>query len=156
MQLPNGDRAIVPIEKLHDYCLNPIHRVGGHKAHVFESMLGLTVAHAEVLQQRLLAVARTGEAVLGMQNAYGQRYNVLAFIYGGGRMQAYRVETTVAQDGTLTLSNLPLRAGEAVEVIILVQPSAMRGHQRYPLRGMPVRYIDPTEPVAPADWEAAQ
>ena len=70
-------------------------------------------------------------------------------------MQAYRVETTVAQDGTLTLSNLPLRAGEAIEVIILVQPSAMRGHQRYPLRGMPVRYIDPTEPVAQADWEAA-
>ena len=71
-------------------------------------------------------------------------------------MQAYRVETTVAQDGTLTLSNLPLRAGEAIEVIILVQPSAMRGHPRYPLRGMPVRYLDPTEPVAQADWEAAQ
>ena len=71
-------------------------------------------------------------------------------------MQAYRVETTVAQDGTLTLSNLPLRAGEAIEVIILVQPSATRDHQRYPLRGMPVRYIDPTEPVAQADWEATQ
>jgi hypothetical protein len=84
------------------------------------------------------------------------RYNVLAFIYGGGHMQAYRVETTVAQDGTLTLSNLPLHAGEAVEVIILVQPSAMRGRQRYPLRGTPIRYIDPTEPVAQADWEAAQ
>ena len=63
MQLPNGERAIVPIEKLRDYCLNPTHRVGGHKAHVFESVLGL-------------AVARTGEAVLGMQNAYGQRYIV--------------------------------------------------------------------------------
>ena len=71
-------------------------------------------------------------------------------------MQAYRVETTVAQDGTLTLSNLPLRAGEAVEVIILVQPSVMLRHQQYPLRGMLVRYIDPTEPVAQADWEAAQ
>ena len=70
-------------------------------------------------------------------------------------MQAYRVETIVAQDGTLTLSNLPLRAGETVEVIILVQPSGVLGHQRYPLRGMPVCYIDPTEPVAEADWEAA-
>src|SRR5207248_10655969 len=38
--------------------------------------LGLTVAHAEILQQRLLAMARTGEATLGMQNAYGQRYIV--------------------------------------------------------------------------------
>jgi hypothetical protein len=70
-------------------------------------------------------------------------------------MQAYRVETTVAQDGTLTLSNLPLRAGESVEVIILVQPSVTPGHQQYALRGMPVCYSDPTEPVAQADWEAA-
>jgi hypothetical protein len=76
MQLPNGERAVVPIEKLHDYCLHPTHRVGGHKAHVFESVLGLTAAHAEDLRQRLLAAAQTGEAVLGMQNAYGQRYIV--------------------------------------------------------------------------------
>ena len=76
MKLPNGERAVVPIEKLRDYCLNPIHRVGGHKAHVFESVLGLRVAQAAELQQRLLAVAQTGEAVLGMQNAYGQRYMV--------------------------------------------------------------------------------
>ena len=76
MQLPNGEHAIVPIEKLRDYCLHPTHRVGSHKAHVFESVLGLTAAHAEDLQQRLLTVARTGEAVLGMQNAYGQRYTV--------------------------------------------------------------------------------
>jgi len=62
--------------RMNFHCLNPIHRVGGHKAHVFESVLGLTIAHAEALQQRLWAVARTGEAVLGMQNAYGQRYIV--------------------------------------------------------------------------------
>ena len=76
MKLPNGERAIVPIEKLGDYCLYPTHRVGSHKAHVFESVLGLTAAQAEELQQWLLAVARTGEAVLGMRNAYGQRYIV--------------------------------------------------------------------------------
>ena len=76
MKLPNGARAIVPLEKLQDYCLNPTHRVGSHKAHVFESVLGFTAAHAEELQQRLLAVAQTGEAVRGMQNAYGQRYIV--------------------------------------------------------------------------------
>ena len=74
MQLPNGARAIVPIEKLRDYCLNPTHRVGGHKAHVFASVLGVTAAHAETLQQQLLSVAQSGAAVLGMQNAYGQRY----------------------------------------------------------------------------------
>jgi hypothetical protein len=71
-------------------------------------------------------------------------------------MQAYRVETILEQDGTLTLSNLPLRAGEAVEVIILVQPPGLVSHQRYPLRGMSVYYNEPTEPVALEDWEAAQ
>jgi hypothetical protein len=71
-------------------------------------------------------------------------------------MQAYRVETILEQDGTLTLSNLPLRAGEAVEVIILVRPPGLVHHQRYPLRGTSVYYNEPTEPVAPEDWEAAQ
>jgi hypothetical protein len=69
-------------------------------------------------------------------------------------MQAYRVETKVQQNGTLTVQNLPLRAGDDVEVIILVrhpttQPSA------YPLRGLPVQYVDPTEPVAEHDWDTA-
>jgi hypothetical protein len=36
-------------------------------------------------------------------------------------MQAIRVETVVLQDGTLTVENLPLQAGDSVEVIILVQ-----------------------------------
>jgi hypothetical protein len=71
-------------------------------------------------------------------------------------MQAYRFETTVQQDGALTVSNLPLQAGEAVEVIILVQSSAARRQSLYPLRGTPITYIDPTEPVAQADWEAAR
>ena len=71
-------------------------------------------------------------------------------------MQAYRIETTLTQDGTLTVSNLPLRAGEAVEIIILVQPPASAGHPQYPLRGTPIQYREPTEPVAQADWEAEQ
>ena len=33
-------------------------------------------------------------------------------------MQAYRLETVVQKDGTLTLSNLPLKAGSNIEVII--------------------------------------
>ena len=68
-------------------------------------------------------------------------------------MQAYRVETEIQQNGTLTLENLPLRAGEAVEVIILVRPPTNQ-ESRYPLRGLPVQYIEPTEPVAEQDWEA--
>jgi hypothetical protein len=71
-------------------------------------------------------------------------------------MQAYRVELTVQQDGMLTLENLPLQAGQDVEVIIIVQSAVAQPQNPYPLRGLPVTYSNPTEPVAQADWDAAQ
>jgi hypothetical protein len=70
-------------------------------------------------------------------------------------MQAYRIETTVVQARTLTLSHLPLRAGETVAVLIVVQPSGILDRQRYPVRGTPIRSSDPTAPVAQADGAAA-
>lgn len=69
-------------------------------------------------------------------------------------MQAYRIEAEVQQNGTLTVKNLPLRAGETVEIIILVRPP-LNQTLPYPLRGLPVEYHQPTEPVAEQDWEAA-
>ncbi len=71
-------------------------------------------------------------------------------------MIAHRVEAVLKQDGTLTLENLPFHAGEAVEIIILAQPAHSQQQKRYPLRGTPVRYEQPTEPVALDEWDAAQ
>jgi len=71
-------------------------------------------------------------------------------------MQAYHVQTAVANDGSIKLNNLPFRAGESVEVIVLTRLSASPQQNPYPLRGTPITYIDPTEPVAQTDWEAAQ
>jgi hypothetical protein len=70
-------------------------------------------------------------------------------------MEAVRVETTIQQSGVLTLHDLPLQAGEAVEVIILVKSLERATRVTYPLRGKPVTYVDPTEPVADGDWESA-
>ena len=70
-------------------------------------------------------------------------------------MQAYRLVTTLTQNSTLILHSLPFKAGESVEVIILAKTSASSAN-RYPLRGLPVTYVSPTEPVAQADWEIAQ
>jgi hypothetical protein len=69
---------------------------------------------------------------------------------------AHRIETTLQQDGTLTLEHLPFRAGQSVEVIILPQPRAAQAENPYPLRGTPIRYERPTEPVAQEEWEALQ
>lgn len=69
-------------------------------------------------------------------------------------MQTYHIETVIQQDGTLILDHLPLKAGAIIQVIIQVQPGVSSHSDRYPLRGMPVLYLNPTEPVAESDWSA--
>ncbi|MBC8183984.1 hypothetical protein H8E88_23055 [candidate division KSB1 bacterium] len=69
-------------------------------------------------------------------------------------MQAYRTQTKLGKDKNLILENLPFHPSESVEVIILSQSYSTANKNHYPLRGKPVHYIDPTEPVATEDWEA--
>ncbi len=76
MKLPGGNRAFVDQAKLTDYCLNPDHPRGQHKARVFAAVLGLTAAMAEDLQNQLLEAARYEEAVSGDNDSYGHRYSV--------------------------------------------------------------------------------
>jgi hypothetical protein len=82
MQLPNGDQAIVDIFKLREYCLNPIHPRGRHKARVFAAVLGLTAADAEQLQRALLDAARSGDAIPNEHDAFGQRYAIDFLMHG--------------------------------------------------------------------------
>jgi hypothetical protein len=74
MLVPNSEYAIVDIRKLRDYCLNPEHDDGKHKARLFSSILGMTTDDAEGLQEILLEVIKTHEAQLGRQDEFGQRY----------------------------------------------------------------------------------
>jgi hypothetical protein len=74
MKLPGGERALVEVAKLQDYCLNHQHPRGRHKARVFASALGFTDADADVLRQTLLRAAREGEAQQTDRDDYGQRY----------------------------------------------------------------------------------
>ena len=71
-------------------------------------------------------------------------------------MNVHRVETTVAKDGTLTLTNLPFHAGDAVEVLILPRAQKRSEQERYPFHGKPIQYVNPTDPVAEEDWAALQ
>ncbi len=70
-------------------------------------------------------------------------------------MQAHRAETTLSEDGVITLRDIPFRHGESVEVIVLPSAAVAASGARYPLRGAPVTLLAPTEPVGDADWEAA-
>lgn len=75
MKLPNSEMAVVDIQKLRAYCLNPHHARGRHKARVFASA-GIQESDAEEIRTALLRAAREAEARPGIRNAYGQRYTV--------------------------------------------------------------------------------
>ena len=64
---------------------------------------------------------------------------------------AHRMEVVLSEDGKLALDNLPFRAGQAVEVIVLPLTTAAAPAGR-PLHGMVLQYDQPTAPVAEADW----
>lgn len=66
---------------------------------------------------------------------------------------AHRIEAVLLEDGKLSLDNLPFRAGQTVEVILLpaLRPAAPAGQS---LRGTVLRYDRPTDPAAEADWGA--
>jgi hypothetical protein len=88
VKLPNAVHAFVDVAKLRDYCLNPNHPRGRHKARVFLAALGLTAAHAGDLRDALLAAAQTEDATLGDRDEYGKRY-VLDFLMMDPARQAH-------------------------------------------------------------------
>ena len=76
MKPPNGAAAIVEISKLRDYCLDPYHPRGRHKARVFQSTLGISQVDAEWLRAALIAAVVEADAVEGASDENGDRYTV--------------------------------------------------------------------------------
>jgi hypothetical protein len=72
MKLPNAENAVVDIEKLRDYCLNPNHPEGKHKARVFQGRLAIGREDAELLRERILGIILTAEATEQPKTAYGR------------------------------------------------------------------------------------
>ncbi len=74
MKLPNWERAHIDDQKLVNYCLNPGHPEGRHKARVFYAVLGLRQDDWLVLKVALLhAVEHEPAEVSGGKN-YGTLY----------------------------------------------------------------------------------
>lgn len=76
MPLSNAEQAVVEIRKLREYCLDPTHPRGKHKARVFESALGLTRDDAELLRSALLTAIREEKAERLFEDEHGTRYRV--------------------------------------------------------------------------------
>jgi len=98
MKIPNNKNAVVDIAKIRDYCLNPDHSVGKHKAHVFKSVLNLTVEDAPMLRETLLNAVLQAEAIIGEQDEYGQRYTVDILVVVGDKQAQVRSGWIVRAD----------------------------------------------------------
>ncbi len=90
MIVPNAERAVVDIRKLRDYCLNPLHDEGKHKARMFAAALGMDANDAEALRIILLDTVKVQEATLGRRDDFGQRYTVDFVLEWRGRRAIVR------------------------------------------------------------------
>jgi hypothetical protein len=75
-KLSNGENAIVPMEKLVNYCLNPDHPRGKDKARVFASVLGFTQNSASQLAALAQQAAVNGEVTKETITVFGRYYRV--------------------------------------------------------------------------------
>ena len=82
LKLPNGSRAIIDGRKIADYCLNPDHDDGRHKAHLFQALTGLNRDNAGLLVDALREAAASGDAAVGKVDRYGRRH-VIDFEFTG-------------------------------------------------------------------------
>ena len=97
-KLPHPEYAIVHIDKLVDYCLNPEHPSGKHKARVFRSALNLGIENAETLRTTLLDVVHREMAIPTKRNAYGQKYIIDFDMSHSGRTTEIRTVWIVRDD----------------------------------------------------------
>ncbi|MCB1233570.1 MAG: hypothetical protein KDM91_00695 [Verrucomicrobiae bacterium] len=82
MKLPNADRAIIERGKLRDYCLNPNHPRGKHKAKVFRRILGFGPEDAENLGGQIAARLPDEDCEIGEEDGFGKRFMVDVEIIG--------------------------------------------------------------------------
>jgi hypothetical protein len=70
-------------------------------------------------------------------------------------MEPFHVETTVQADRSVTVVDLPNSAGLPVEVIVIPHHGVASRFGAESLRGLPLTYVNPTEPVGAEEWEAS-
>lgn len=99
MRIPKAEAAVVDLEKLRGYCLNPYHGLGRYKARVFASALGMKAENADELAQAILSAAATKDAVLGMHDRFGQRYLIDLELERAGKKATIR-SARIIETGT--------------------------------------------------------
>lgn len=90
MKLPFAENAEIDVRKLREYCLNPFHPEGKHKARLFASALGMTETDAESLRAILLMACVHTDVKAGRADRYGHRYTMDAVVEWKGKSAVVR------------------------------------------------------------------
>ena len=81
MKLPAAERAVIAPAKIRDYLLSTAHPVGRFKVPFFAG-LGYTSPNWRRLEEDLRALAVSGDAELGKDSPYGQKYEIRGTLNG--------------------------------------------------------------------------
>lgn len=68
-------------------------------------------------------------------------------------MISYTYKLKVEKKGVINLENLPLDAGDQIEIIIIPRSKTKQATSRYPFWGKTIIYHNPTDPIAESDWD---
>ena len=90
MRLPNAVNAVIDLEKIRDYCLNPDHPRGKHKARVFESVFGFRQSDSSRLLDLIAVGIVTAESDVGERDDFGARFTTDIEIRVGGCVAVVR------------------------------------------------------------------
>lgn len=95
------------------YALDPTHRVGKHKAKLFDSLLGIKIEHAEDLRVLLLQLVQTSEAEMDEHTEHGHRYRIDCVLTWHDRQSLIRVVWIIRSDETIPrlVTCYPLKKG---------------------------------------------
>lgn len=89
-RLPNSADLIFDVRKIEDYCLNPTHPRGRHKARVFRQALDLERDDAAWLRDILLEAARSEEAQQITANKWGVQWRLDVTVRRHGKSAVVR------------------------------------------------------------------
>ena len=73
MQLPNKEKAYIPLSKLKDYLLSETHSVGKSKAKLLRS-LGFNEMNVNLLKESLMAIAHSENVKEAISSPHGVKY----------------------------------------------------------------------------------
>jgi hypothetical protein len=110
MKLPGREKTYIPSPKLHEYLLSKTHSVGKWKARFFRS-LGFDETNADVLEQRLIAIAHAEDVMEVVVSTHGTKYVVDGLLQSpDGRMVQVRTiwNVDVGQDRPRFVTAYPL------------------------------------------------